>query len=390
MVSEKRIGIFGAGNFGQYVYDLFKSNEKIVCFIDNDATNKSKQISVWSVEELRLRLHEIDQIWISITNYYEMGDIVLQLHDIGVKEIWIVKPQLWDKREKGDSESEIKKKYIYHLDISERAVIAKLEFHVCDACNLNCRGCSHFAPVFTGGFVQIHHFERQMELLSQKFVNIFRFRLMGGEPFLHKELDKFITISRKVLPYTHLEIVTNGLILREVPDNIWQSVRENEAILNISLYPPTFKIKNELVEMLDKKGVEYSFGSALEQYNENGVIKEFHKCFTEHRLHNPITAARYCMGKKCHYLRDGKISKCALPLLSHGLNNYYHKNYVVEEGDYADLNDMKTSSWDMVHKLHNATPFCAYCIEEFPHRFPWKTGGNYTFEDYIVEEEEKI
>lgn len=108
MVSEKRIGIFGAGNFGQYVYDLFKSNEKIVCFIDNDATNKSKQISVWSVEELRLRLHEIDQIWISITNYYEMGDIVLQLHDIGVKEIWVVKPQLWDKREKGDSESEIK------------------------------------------------------------------------------------------------------------------------------------------------------------------------------------------------------------------------------------------------------------------------------------------
>lgn len=390
MVSEKRIGIFGAGNFGQYVYELFKSDEKIVCFIDNDAANKSKQIPVWSVEELRLHLHEISQIWLSITNYYEMGDIVLQLHDIGVKEIWIVKPQLWDKREMGEADSEIKKKYIYHLDISEKAVISKLEFHVCDACNLNCRGCSHFAPVFAGGFVQSDDFERQMELLSQKFVNIFRFRLMGGEPFLHKELDKLIKISRKALPYTHLEIVTNGLMLRKVPDNIWRSVRENEAILNISLYPPTFKIKDELVEMLDKKGVEYSFGSALEQYNENGIIEEFHKCFTEHRSHNPITAARYCMSKKCHYLREGKISKCALPLLSYALNDYYHKNYVVEEGDYVDLNDIKISPWDMVHRLHSATPFCAYCIEEFPHRFSWKTGGNYNFEDYIVEEEEKV
>lgn len=188
MVSEKKIGIFGAGNFGQYVYELFKSNEKIVCFIDNDAVNKSKQIPVWSVEELRLHLHEISQIWLSITNYYEMGDIVLQLHDIGVKEIWIVKPQLWDKREMGEADSEIKEKYIYHLDISEKAVISKLEFHVCDACNLNCRGCSHFAPVFAGGFVQSDDFERQMELLSQKFVNIFRFRLMGGGTFFTQRI----------------------------------------------------------------------------------------------------------------------------------------------------------------------------------------------------------
>lgn len=158
MVSEKKIGIFGAGNFGQYVYELFKSDEKIVCFIDNDAVNKSKQIPVWSVEELRLHLHEISQIWLSITNYYEMGE----------------------------ADSEIKEKYIYHLDISEKAVISKLEFHVCDACNLNCRGCSHFAPVFAGGFVQSDDFERQMELLSQKFVNIFRFRLMGGNLFYTK------------------------------------------------------------------------------------------------------------------------------------------------------------------------------------------------------------
>ncbi|MCH5249290.1 MAG: radical SAM protein [Lachnospiraceae bacterium] len=390
-LKKKRIGIFGAGNFGQYVYDVMKhhSNKEIICFLDNNAGNILREIPVWSVSELKVHMLEIDQIWLAVKNFYQMGDIVLQLHDIGVKEIWIIKPDLWNKRMLEQSIFEIENRYMYYLDISKKAVITKLEFDVCNVCNLNCRGCGHFAPIFKGEYVRVEDFQKQMDLLSRRFANVFRFRLMGGEPFLHKEFDKFIKIAREKLPYTHLEIVTNGLLLKNVPDYIWQAIIENEAVLNISLYPPTFRIKDEIVAMLGEKGIEYSFGSGLEQYNEDGIIEEFHKCFTENKTHNPIIAFRHCMFKSCHYLRDGKISKCSYPLLSYSINDYYQKKYIVEEADYVDLEDTKILPWDMVRRLRAATPFCAYCIEDAPVRFSWQTGGDYRFEDYIIEEGEE-
>lgn len=386
----KHIAIFGAGAFGEYIYNVLKkeNDKKIVCFVDNRGKALERIIPVWTVEKLQRELSTIDQIWLAVSNYYDMGDIVFQLHDIGVNEIWVVKPELWNRKLSFCSVNEIENEYVYYLDISKKAVISKLEFHVCDICNLNCKGCSHFAPVFErreGGYVTTDNFAKQAGLLSQKFANIFRFRLMGGEPFLHKNLDAFVEMSRKALPYTHLEIVTNGLILQKVPEYIWSSIRKNRAVLNISLYPPTFNIKNELEEFLSEKEIEYSFGSGLEQYNEYGIIEEFHKCFTEYKIHDPQISSKQCMGSKCHYLREGRISKCALPLLSKYLNEYYGKNYMVEARDFVCLEDDGISPWEMVNILENATPFCAYCTEGKPERFLWEV-GKHQFADYVITE----
>ena len=86
---------------------------------------------------------------------------------------------------------------------------------------------------------------------------------MGGEPFLREDLDLFISIARKAFPQGKLELVTNGLLLHKVKNHIWESIKEKNVELHISLYPPTFALQKKIKDLLDEKNILYSFGAGL-------------------------------------------------------------------------------------------------------------------------------
>jgi molybdenum cofactor biosynthesis enzyme MoaA len=70
-----------------------------------------------------------------------------------------------------------------------------VETHLVDHCNLNCKGCSHFASLVPGEvFTDIEIFKRDIARLSQIFIDVYEIRLMGGEPLLHPDIDTF-TVS---------------------------------------------------------------------------------------------------------------------------------------------------------------------------------------------------
>lgn len=383
-----QVAIWGAGHYGNFLAEKFSHSDevKIVCFVDN-AVGLEREVPVVSCEELKDKWNkEIDEVFIAISDYYALGDIILQAYDAGIFQVSVVKPELWklQSEKQNITFKELRNKYMYKLDIREKAVITKLEYHVCDICNLNCKGCSHFAPIFSNKLPSFESFCKDMQQLSKRFSNILRLRLMGGEPFLNKELPFFIKEARKAFPYSHLEIVTNGLLLETADNDIWNVIKECSAVLQISLYPPTNAIQDKLAKLLKEKDVAFSFGSGLEQYNDKGIIEEFHKNLTKNRVHNPEDAVKYCMGNRCHYLRDGKISKCALPLLASKINQYFGTEYIVEQEDIFDIYEETLSAWEIVKKLHKATPFCGYCITDKPVRFSWVAHGQVDFSDYVV------
>ena len=381
--SNNAVAIFGAGQFGRRLYLKLEAQSDIVYFVDN-AKREEMRLPVICPFELQYRwsIGEIDTIIVAVSDYYAVGDIVLELKNLGIDRCVIADPQLWKKYwEKGlhcDTE-----RFLYPLDIERRAVLTKLEFHVCDHCNLNCVGCAHFAPLYHNVFADVKAFKQDVQQLSKLFENIFRFRLMGGEPLLHENLDEFIKVTRRYFPHTRLEIVTNGLLLPRVSPSTWEVIRKNGAVLNISLYPPTFRVKGELEELLAKRRIDYSFGSGLEQYNEDGIIEEFHKNLTTGNKHNPVAAAARCMGDRCHFLRNGQLSKCAIPLLAEDVNRAFGTTYETVMADIIDIFDETIAPWDMVRRLHYATPFCAYCSEVGTERFKWQTGRESMLEDFV-------
>lgn len=379
-----RIAIAGAGQFGQYLACRLAESDRwnVCCYVD-DASGLKRDLPVIPFDELG---GGIEGVIVAISDYYVLGDVIMQLHDEDwTAPLMIARRELWE--EKPDiSIEELCERYIYQLDIQDKAVLTKLEYHVCDICNLNCKGCSHFAPIFRNSFSEIDDFRKDIKQLASKFSSILRLRLMGGEPFLHKDLPLFILAAREAFPYAHLEIVTNGLLLETTEKNTLDIIKVCDAILHISLYPPTYEIKDRIKRLLEKEKIPYIFGSGLEQCNDTGVIEEFHKNLTISRKHDPRKAAAGCMGNQCHYLRGGRISKCALPLLAPDMNQYFGTEYIVEPADLFNIYDESLSAWEIAKGLNAETPFCGYCVEGKTERFSWSAHGRVELADYIVEE----
>ena len=382
MTRKTNIAIYGAGKFGKWVYEKIKNSEyNAVFFIDRN-TGIHADVPVISPLEAKWRWKQgyFDKVLLAVLDYYSVEDILLELHEIGMNKIMIAKKEIYGDESFSRNITEI----FYEPDLKDKAVICKLEFHVCDHCNLNCSGCSHFAPIYKKSFADLGSFRKDVNRLSMLFSNILRFRLMGGEPFLNTQLGSFVDVVRKSFVNTHLEIVTNGLCLDKVTEYTWDIIRDTNCVLNISLYPPTYEKKVQIEKLLSKKNITYSFGSGLEQYNEEGIINEFHKNLTVNNDNIPQISASKCMGNRCHFLRNGKISKCALPLLADDINDYFNMAYNVVTDDIVDIYDDSIYPWDAIRKLYHPTPFCAYCSEHGTERFLWDTGKSNDLSRYVI------
>ena len=75
------------------------------------------------------------------------------------------------------------------------------QIHIVDHCNLNCRGCYHFSSLSEESFLDIDEFEKDIQRLGTLFDGCMeRILLLGGEPLLHPDINKFIITVRRYFP----------------------------------------------------------------------------------------------------------------------------------------------------------------------------------------------
>ena len=99
-----------------------------------------------------------------------------------------------------------------------RPVLDYLEFHLADHCNLNCAGCTHFAPYADRRFADLVETRRDFLRLNELFSNIRHIRIMGGEPLLHSEAAEFVRMVHEAFPRSSVRLVTNGIKLLDGND----------------------------------------------------------------------------------------------------------------------------------------------------------------------------
>ena len=253
-----------------------------------------------------------------------------------------------------------------------------LETHAADTCNLKCRGCMHFSNIAVHpNYPDLREFDRDFKRLSELFSNIFIIRLMGGEPLLNRELGSCVKIVRHHFPAAELRIVTNGLLIPRQPDELWEVLRECHVSMDISPYPPTMQMIGELTARLDAEHIPY--GTIAEE------LQDFRKSLTLTPSHDPEKAVRLCQSSRCHFLRNGKIAKCPLPLLICDFNNAFHCS--ISSEDIFDIYK-EASGIELREKLERHADMCRYCPDKAAF-IPWqKTEHNACMEDWIVEENE--
>ncbi len=251
------------------------------------------------------------------------------------------------------------------------------EFHLCDHCNLKCKGCSHLSNVCDEKFADKEQYLRDLEQIKRLYWGMQAIKLLGGEPLLNKELPEYMYETRKRFPEVFFYIATNGLLLPKMPEEFFEAARKTHAIVMLSAYQPTLKMKDEIEGKLRQENIQYFY---------TPEVKEFQKMrYTQSKCIDRETAHQRCradMPEPCVTLREGKLYQCGLPYLEF-MNDKFGTEFKLEKGDWVDLYE-ETSGWEANKRLYEPIPFCEYCGVQ-PESFVWEpmAGKEAALEDYL-------
>lgn len=246
---------------------------------------------------------------------------------------------------------------VVEFDMNKPRLIL-LQTNVVDYCNLNCKACFNFSPyVKKKAELDLIQFEKDLKRIMELFGGVKSFYLLGGEPLMNEELLIEATrLVRNYLKDTDIRIVSNGVLIPKMSLKFWNMILENNVVIDISVYPPTFKMKDKIEKTLKQSGCLYNFNP------EDGYITHFWKRLLP-KKHEIIENARMCLDTSEHHLQDGKIYKCSPAKLIQYFDEAENTNYYHE--DYVNLYE-ETDPWSVFDKLYNPIKLCRFCKTSLP------------------------
>lgn len=234
--------------------------------------------------------------------------------------------------------------------------LPRIECHITDHCNLNCRGCSHFSNISPEKYKNIEEFEKELACLSNKLL-IDELKLLGGEPLLHPDLPAFFGIARKYFPKAEITLCTNCLLLDKMSDAFWKSMKENDIKFVLSIYPPLKDKIGHYQELIAGKGIEIAYTHQSDEFwamrNRKGDS-------------DPQQAYKQCNDSYCRNLRNGRLYICPDACYMDYYNDYFKQNIPVDEG----IDIYHNSGREIVKYLSECKETCKYCTKYSIH--PWE------------------
>lgn len=250
-------------------------------------------------------------------------------------------------------------------DIEEKT-IESIEMHIVEHCNLSCKYCLHFSNIAEPSYYDINKYEKDISALSNalKGGTLKVFKILGGEPLLHPQINTITEITRKYLKNSEISIVTNALKLDSMDESFWKTLAENNIDIYPSFYPNLSINWNSIIKKAHKYNVILLDENRKKIKSTKSIkYKDFCKLYLDldgkQTTHKPD-----CMFKTVgvNYV-NGKLYRCFLPSNIIHFNKRFGKNLKVDKDDYIDI--YKTNNIDEIlskfEEWNNKYPFCRYC-----------------------------
>lgn len=192
--------------------------------------------------------------------------------------------------------------------------VPHLEWHVTHSCNFMCDGCGHYT---NDGYKQNITLEtlREWYLLWNGRIRPRELSLLGGEPFLNKEIVDIIYMTKEVWDIQddqEYELVSNGLLFDRTP-GVAKALLDTNCILTITKHSEDenyLRLFDKAIDKIEESGVSFRIhdaasnwmriyhghGSSIEPIGSDSYQDSWDNCPT---------------GQENFQLLDGKIYKCA-------------------------------------------------------------------------------
>lgn len=236
--------------------------------------------------------------------------------------------------------------------------IYRMDMAVTTKCTFNCRHCNMFIPYYQS--CQNYTFEQlkeNIDLFFSRIDYIGYFQLIGGEPFLNKELDKIIIYLEENYrkQYGKLSLTSNGSIIPS--DNLLKAIEKYGVVLSISDYSNAISYKNKLEELknkLEQYNINYKINSSLAWADFGFPISPMK--FNEEELKKHIQSCR----PDWNAVNDGKFYYCNVAWSAEkaGLFKLSSDDYIL----LKDINPKdKEQCRTIVELSQGSSSFCKVC-----------------------------
>jgi len=278
----EKVVLFGAGQMGEMcLYAMKQKNISIDFFCDSSTAPLTKysdnffkgklheKIETISPEILK-KLNKKTNIFIScnyvsvikkilfennFTNVYDCVELLENTDFSNAKLISKLQPLLIERRIAFYKNMAMKDEYASNGFLNLKSV----DIQITERCSLKCKDCSNLMQYYTKQEnTDLEIMFKSIERFLSCVNNVDEFRIIGGDPFMNKEMYKYVNFIAKFDQVTKIVIYTNARIM---PKSETLECLENEkVILDISDYglldEKKKKVK-ELIKICDENNIKW-------------------------------------------------------------------------------------------------------------------------------------
>ena len=234
----------------------------------------------------------------------------------------------------------------------KKPVLYLLEYHITQHCNMNCKSCFHFSNLVKEvEFGDFEQYIRDLKQLSTLFSNIKNIHLMGGEPLLNPELPQFIYVTRHMLPKATIHILTNGILIPKMSEDLLEAIKACNIQIRVSIYKPMIEKRAQIADFLANHRIKHWVSDPY---------LHFAKYINPDGDSNPRKAVSGCPASRCTFLSNGRIARCALPFNIEYFNQHFEKDIDMTK-DHIDIYDEQLDGFKVKQRLLKPMDACRYC-----------------------------
>lgn len=343
----------------------------VVYYVDNNKDIQGRKVDgipVLSFEQLcsQVKKGEVDFVIVTVRKGFSRYKIVSQLEAAGITEIVLFRPSpltyhlpiIFDRNDPNYS-----RQWLW-LKNNKKPIVYHLETHAADGCNLNCKGCLHFSNLH--GKEEFPDFDEVLTTVSimNRNCEIFQFRVLGGEPLLNPELGEFLRELRIILPYSDLAVISNGILIPKMSESLLKLMSENQIGFNLTLYPPTIKMKEDIYRTLDNAGVSYG--------SHEAKTDRFERFMLLNPTDSTDKAYEYCVPRGILTIKGKNLYRCPLEAYIDRFYSRYKIPITPPEG--INLWEFNGDWRKLVSDLYNyPNNLCKYCTRNAEY-YEWSNG----------------
>ncbi len=311
-LNNKRGYIFGFGVAGKWLAS--NSNFEVLGFIDNNLKKNGRTFNSHKVISPVQAKKIIKKTDVIVNTVLDIQDVVTVIEKHFPQNQAFALGQFLNNEKVGINQTNESDEFLeYTLKAVEmchksylgknRKFIHSLDVVISEKCSLNCKDCSNLMQYYKSPKnLTYESVVADFEALVSKLDHIYEIRLIGGEPFMNKEIYKIIDyfIASKVI--TKLVVYTNATI--PLKKNLMSMFKTPKLVFSITDYGNLSRNTKRVTEALDEMSIAYRC-LPPSNWTDSGRMQNYKRSIDDMK-----NIFEKCCGKNLFTLMYGKLYRC--------------------------------------------------------------------------------